>query len=181
MLPLPDGDQAALPGREHHQHPGGQLELVMSDLRHSKRRGLEGVWMFRKVVVALDGSEEAKSAAALAEAIARRFRSEVLVVHVRELAYTGANTWDPEWAPEVEAFMAAFVDRLTAQGRRARSETPEAPEGHEGHAIGDAAAKMGADLIVMGSKGRSRLAGAVLGSVAGSVIHHASCPVLVTR
>jgi nucleotide-binding universal stress UspA family protein len=83
--------------------------------------------MFRKVVVALDGSEESKKAAELAEAIARRFRSEVLVVHVRELAYTGANTWDPEWAPEVEASMAALVSRLTAQGRRARSEMPEAP------------------------------------------------------
>ena len=58
---------------------------------------------------------------------------------------------------------------------------PEAPEGHDGQAIADAAAKMGADLIVMGSKGRSRLAGVVLGSVAGSVIHHASCPVLVVR
>jgi hypothetical protein len=40
---------------------------------------------------------------------------------------------------------------------------------------------MGADLIVMGSRGRSRLADAVLGSVAGSAVHHASCPVLVTR
>ena len=50
-----------------------------------------------------------------------------------------------------------------------------------GKAIADAAAKVGADLIVMGSKGRSRLAGAVLGSVAGSVVHDASCPVLVAR
>jgi nucleotide-binding universal stress UspA family protein len=40
---------------------------------------------------------------------------------------------------------------------------------------------VGADLIVMGSRGRSRVAGAVLGSVAGSVIHHASYPVLVAR
>jgi len=40
---------------------------------------------------------------------------------------------------------------------------------------------MGADLIVMGSRGRSRLAGIVLGSMAGSVIHRASCPVLVAR
>lgn len=137
--------------------------------------------MFRKVVVALDGSEESKKAAELAEAIARRFRSEVLVVHVRELAYTGGGTWDPEWAPEVEASIAASVSRLTAHGRQASSEIVEAPEGHEGHAIADAAAKIGADLIVMGSRGRSRVAGAVLGSVAGSVIHHASCPVLVAR
>jgi nucleotide-binding universal stress UspA family protein len=138
-------------------------------------------WMFRKVVVALDGSEESKRAAELAEAIARRFRSDVLVVHIRELAYTGANTWDSEWAPEVEASMAELVRRLTAQGRPASSEILEAPEGHEGQEIADAAARIGADLIVMGSRGRSRVAEVVLGSVAGSVIHHASCPVLVAR
>jgi nucleotide-binding universal stress UspA family protein len=40
---------------------------------------------------------------------------------------------------------------------------------------------MGADLIVMGSRGRSRLAGIVLGSIVGSVIHHAPCPVLMAR
>jgi|SRR6266487_605024 nucleotide-binding universal stress UspA family protein len=137
--------------------------------------------MFRKVVLAVDGSEDSRKAAELAEAIAGTFQSEVLVVHVRELAYTGANTWAPEWEPEeLDAFMTAFVSRLTAQGHRASSEIPEAPKGHEGHAIADQAAKMGADLIVMGSRGRSRLADAVLGSVAGSVIHHASCPVLVT-
>jgi nucleotide-binding universal stress UspA family protein len=97
------------------------------------------------------------------------------------LAYTGANTWAPEWEPEeVDAFMTAFVSRLTAQGGRASSQIPEAPKGHAGHAIADAAAKMGADLILMGSRGRSRLAETVLGSVADSVIHHASCPVLVT-
>src|SRR5512132_2805469 len=37
-------------------------------------------------------------------------------------------------------------------------------------AIADAAATIGADLIVMGSRGRSRLAGIVLGSVTASVI-----------
>jgi nucleotide-binding universal stress UspA family protein len=74
-----------------------------------------------------------------------------------------------------------LVSRLTAQGRRARSEILEAPKRHEGHAIADAAATMGADLIVMGSRGRSRLAGIVLGSMAGSVIHRASCPVLMAR
>jgi nucleotide-binding universal stress UspA family protein len=43
-------------------------------------------------------------------------------------------------------------------------------------------AKMGADLIVMGGgRGRSRLAGIVLGSMADSVIHRASCPALVAQ
>lgn len=137
--------------------------------------------MLRQLVLAVDGSQESKKAADLAEAIVGRFGSAVLVVHVRALVYSGAAAWAPEWTPELDAFMADFVRRLTAQGRQANSEILEAPEHHEGHAIADAAARLKADLIVMGSRGRSRLADAVLGSVVDDVLHRASCPVLVVR
>jgi nucleotide-binding universal stress UspA family protein len=137
--------------------------------------------MFRKVVVALDGSEESKGRQNWPKPSPAGSAATSSWCTFEDWPTPEPNTWDPEWAPEVEASMAALVSRLTAHGRRARSEIPEAPEGHEGHTIADAAAKVGADLIVMGSRGRSRVAGAVLGSVAGSVIHHASCPVLVAR
>lgn len=83
--------------------------------------------------------------------------------------------------PELEASMAELVTRLTAEDRRARSGVIEAAEGHELHAIAHAAATMGADLIVMCIRGRSELAGAILGSAAGNVVHHASWPILVAR
>jgi len=38
-----------------------------------------------------------------------------------------------------------------------------------------------ADLIVMGSRGRGALAGALLGSVSSGVIQHASVPVLIAK
>jgi nucleotide-binding universal stress UspA family protein len=39
----------------------------------------------------------------------------------------------------------------------------------------------GADLVVMGSRGRGGFKAAVLGSVANQVTHHAPCPVVVLR
>jgi nucleotide-binding universal stress UspA family protein len=48
-------------------------------------------------------------------------------------------------------------------------------------AILDAEKALGADLIVMGTRGLSDFAGLLLGSVAHKVIHHVQCPVLVVR
>jgi universal stress protein A len=43
------------------------------------------------------------------------------------------------------------------------------------------AREMKADLIVMGSHGRTGLSHVIIGSVAEAVIRHAHCPVLVVR
>ncbi len=54
-------------------------------------------------------------------------------------------------------------------------------EGEAGDAITVAAEAEGADLIVVGSHGRSTVGRFLLGSVSDHVVHHAGCPVLVVR
>ena len=92
MLPLSDGVKAR-------RFPianitisilGAGWELVTSDLRHSKRRWTGGVGCSERSSWRSMGPRSPK-AAELAQAIARRFRSDVLVVHIQELAYTRAQ------------------------------------------------------------------------------------------
>ena len=53
--------------------------------------------------------------------------------------------------------------------------------GRAADAILDLAEKIGADLIVVGSRGLRLVKRLVVGSVFESLIHHAKCPVLVMR
>ena len=53
--------------------------------------------------------------------------------------------------------------------------------GEAGHQLCDAAKDWGADLIVVGRRGRTGLAEALLGSVSNYVVHHAPCSVLVIQ
>ena len=54
-------------------------------------------------------------------------------------------------------------------------------EGEPASAIVTAAQDYGADLIVLGTSGRGRLAEFVLGSTTEDVIRRAPCPVMVVR
>jgi nucleotide-binding universal stress UspA family protein len=51
--------------------------------------------------------------------------------------------------------------------------------GHPAQALLDAA--IGADLLVVGSRGHGAFAEALLGSVGQYCVHHAHCPVLIMR
>ena len=50
--------------------------------------------------------------------------------------------------------------------------------GGPAHAIADAAKEVGADLIVVGTRGHTALGGLLLGSVTNRLLHIAPCPVL---
>jgi nucleotide-binding universal stress UspA family protein len=120
-----------------------------------------------RVLLADDGSAGARAAAALL-AWPVFARSQVRVVTVSE---TGAHA--TEATPARSA-----VEGLTAAGR---AHEIDVRSGDPAHEIVQAASDWKADLIVMGSRGRTGLARLLLGSVARKVVAHAPCSVLIKR
>jgi nucleotide-binding universal stress UspA family protein len=140
--------------------------------------------MFKKIVLALDGSENAARALEMAAQLARTHESTVTIVH----AYEPVSQWpgDPTYGSRVEQHIDASQRLLRrAEQRLAELGVTEVEQdvlqGPPAAAIVNAAAARGADLIVMGSRGLTPLRGLLLGSVSERVISTAPCPVLVTH
>ncbi len=135
--------------------------------------------MFETVVLGLDGSESSDKALAYATRLAKEHGSKVHVIHVVELvAARGGGTVNLH-EDELTAKIRRQVDELTGAGIAAELELTAAMAGGPAHVIADAASKVGADLILTGSRGHTAITGILLGSVAQRLLHLAHCPVLV--
>lgn len=150
----------------------------------------------RRIVVATDFSEPAAGALDLALLVAREFGASLHLIYVHASPMpvpTGAamsvpvptvppNVADPAHARELTTALETRLADLTQRCKEAGvSATSEVVAGVERphRLIVQAALEHGADLMVMGSHGRSGLRRALLGSVAESVLRHAPIPVLV--
>jgi universal stress protein A len=141
----------------------------------------------QKILVPTDFSPQSDAALDYAAALAAAMKAVVHLVHVVEEPFMGGD-WElyVRDAQEIrERLDAEARSRLaaTAGGVEARN-VPVTAELRHGSAVDviiyDAKA-VGADLIVMGTHGRSGLSHLVLGSVAERVIRGAHCPVLAVR
>jgi nucleotide-binding universal stress UspA family protein len=136
------------------------------------------------IVVGVDGSSCAREALrfALEEA---RLRNEALRVvtawHVPPMAYSGG------FAPIVDS--REYEEYAETVGRQALAALREESDGVDVECVtkeGQAAQVLleqaqGADLLVVGSRGRGGFVGLLLGSVSQQVAHHASCPVVIVH
>ncbi len=132
------------------------------------------------ILLATDLTGASSAATEHAIDLAVRLEVKLLVVTVLEPAKSASpgrrNDRDPR---EVRAREAqAVVNRARAEGADARFLLWE---GDPGDGIVAAADAEGADLIVVGTHGRSTVGRFLLGSVSDHVVHRAGCPVLVVR
>ena len=137
--------------------------------------------MFKKILVAIDPSEYSSNAVPTAIEVARRFEAEVFVVHVHEHDRGRAIAYPLMTREDAEKLVADAVETVKAAGVSADGVVYHGFIGEVPERIMEVAKEQGSDLIVMGSRGLSDVAGALLGSVAHKVIRLAQVAVLVDR
>jgi nucleotide-binding universal stress UspA family protein len=139
--------------------------------------------LFGKILIAVDSAPIAAHAADVGCELARLAGAEVALIHVIDPELV--NAADTGIQPAVFAASAKDEARKLIDAIRLhlpQGNTREFVEiGGAASEIVKAAKDWPADLIVIGSHGRSGLKRALLGSVAEAVMRHAPCPVLVVR
>jgi nucleotide-binding universal stress UspA family protein len=142
-----------------------------------------------KILIGADDSPHARAAIDYVKRARWPEGTEVFVVSVARpsvAVYTEVYAPGPAFADRVMEEQVRFCEEIA---NSAKSELAAAGfkvdtrilQGDPREALIDAAKAVGADLLVVGSHGRSGIARLVLGSVASHVVSHAPCNVLVVK
>jgi len=136
---------------------------------------------FGRILVPYDFSKSAARALGVAVDLATRHDAVLLVMHAIPPVYPSHGHPLMPSASEIAAVGKQLADDVAraVKGRRVRRVRTWVMAGSPAGCILDAAAK--ADLIVMGTLGRTGLPHLLLGSVAERVVRHATIPVLTIR
>jgi nucleotide-binding universal stress UspA family protein len=142
-----------------------------------------------KILLATDGSEEARQAARAAAELSKDTGSEVHIVYVlpspRELR--GHHIYSREVMSSVleqaEGEARSFLEEQAKQVGESEGKVAEThlETGEPDKEIVRLSEEIGAGTIVIGSRGLGGLKRSLMGSVSESVVRHAHCPVLVVR
>ena len=144
--------------------------------------------IFETVVCGVDGSVEGLDAVRQASRLASDRLVLVSVVDTWDLVIGGGELPGPDpdsWVPRSRDALHGDAEAALAQAEAAVEGscdvTSRLVEGSPFRALETEVLRCCATLLAVGTHGRSRTAGIVLGSVATSAVHHAPCSVLVAR
>ena len=135
--------------------------------------------MFERILVATDSSEPSERAVEFAAGLAKDHASEIIVLHAVPRVVSRFGTSDLEEPDDARELVDKIVRGLKDRGLNARGEVVRVLEGHMARGIVESAATADADVILMGTRGRSDFGGLFLGSVTHRVLHLAEKPVIV--
>jgi nucleotide-binding universal stress UspA family protein len=144
-----------------------------------------------RIVIATDGTKHGDGAIGILKNFKLTDKDVIKIVCVVDMAVPLSVDVYGGYLPdttELEKIGREHADRVLDAAIKRSTETASPAEvsgevlyGSPESRIVEAAEKMPADLIILGSHGYSRWERLLLGSVSNSVLHHAPCSVLVVR
>jgi len=178
-------------------HTGLKHVLLGSVAEHTVRDGpcavltvkggeMTAMGTIEKIIVAVDFSEHADQALEVAVEFAKQFGAELHLVHALDVRIPVMTPYEvviptafiEQARGAVASKLEVLVQKVATEGVTATSHVSEVPAAS---AIVDLAEKLGADLIVMGTRGHTGLKHVLLGSVAERTLRHAPCSVLTVK
>lgn len=140
--------------------------------------------IFSQIVVPLDGSDHSETALQSACSLARAFNAELRLITVEEVPpviYPGSANAQriQEARRDAQTYLLEQAQALRRQGYCVNTQILS--PGPPAQRILEELRRNRADLIVVGSHGRTGLGRMLLGSVAERLAREAPCPVLIVR
>ncbi|MCX6700382.1 MAG: universal stress protein [Methanomicrobiales archaeon] len=141
--------------------------------------------MFSKILVAIDGSGMSGQALGAAIDEARVWKAALHVIYVVETGLFSSMPMDNTWEImlsmlETEGGKAIANAKKLAETKGVEV-TPHLKQGHAGNEIVKAATDIGADVVIVGSHGKSNVDRLLIGSVSSFVVSNCPVAVLVVR
>jgi len=134
--------------------------------------------MFKTIVLALDGSDGSRQAIPVAVELAKRDGARIVIAHVEQDVIGKGGGPIIATEDEIQAEIREQAKKLSADGIETSVEMRNIMLGGPAHAIDEIADEAQADLVVMGTRGHSPVAGLLLGSVTQRLLHISKRPVL---
>lgn len=140
-----------------------------------------GMLRWKRILLCADGTPYSHAAVNNAIAYARHFKGEINAVHV--VSQTGEDKiTTPDGISEKFANASQVLDEIAGKAKESDvAFHPFVREGGAARKILEVAAETRADVIIMGSHERVRIASLLLGSVARKVAMNADCPVFIIK
>jgi nucleotide-binding universal stress UspA family protein len=143
-------------------------------------------FLFRRILIAVDGSEHSYNALKVGIDLVKRYSAEVILLNVIKPYFE-----DPLFPPLNETTVDNIEDShqkmLSKMANEVKTVNPDLKiskkliSGRPAETIVEFAEKQGVDLIVVGSRGLGGIKEFILGSVSDRVADQAHCPVLIVK
>lgn len=148
---------------------------------------------FSKILVPVDGSECSMRAADLAIGVAKKYGAKMIAINVlninqylQTIGFYGVSYSNQiekmigDAKQEASEWFAEIQKKAEQEGVQIQTDVIDTPLSVVGGIV-NYAERENADLIVIGTRGRSGFTKLLLGSVASGVVSYAPCPVMVAR